>query len=621
MGIMKYSRLGDTFFEDKAKKINQALEKINAPYYQVCKKVRGSKANKDAFDISWRKRNITCDTDYPNATTTGEKVVMRQLEKHFGISLSLLNSDTPRAIKKSLDYQKAQQTIIDNKIKARQERERAAAERKALRNAPKTKTTTKTTTTKSIPSSERNDNKESANRQNEILTEKNENITYFYTIVKNGRRKNYAKLNTLTNRVQYLSSAVPIYVKEYIKSFKTGGVKAAAKSTKAVEEKKEEYLIKDIPTLQTYIAQYIDKIFKTDEYKNKNIDIKLKKKGKESIVELHSIEEPELVKIYIIKSNTDRWGMIIPEHYLIGIEINGRDSYAHISTFNVYLKKMKTDEKNYIGSKDLKEELERWLKENITKLYADEDETKSSPAKSTKAVEEKKEIEETMQSVNDIVQKLFNDKGYKTEWNLINFRNPLIATIKDKYNRNEIAKIKIEVGNMNDIAIKTMRNDFSVYIETRDTNETFYGRKSDLKDKDWLSEFKEAINDFIKDNIDKYQFLSPAKSTKAVEEKKETTSKAKETNYDIKDIISNIEYQLDQTGYDYTTPFSASKNVTSTQAEFKINSYLTNEHFANLSLVVYDKSFKIIIRLKDKNPNSKIGDGGVKSYLVPMAEY
>ena len=69
MGIMKYSRLGDTFYEDKAKKINQALEKINAPYYQVCKKVRGSKVNKDAFDISWRKRNITCDSDYPNATT------------------------------------------------------------------------------------------------------------------------------------------------------------------------------------------------------------------------------------------------------------------------------------------------------------------------------------------------------------------------------------------------------------------------------------------------------------------------------------------------------------------------------------------------------------------------
>lgn len=238
MGIMKYSRLGDTFFEDKAKKINQALEKINAPYYQVCKKVRGAKANKDAYDISWRKRNITCDDRYPNATTTGEKVVMRQLEKNFGISLSLLNSDTPRAIKKSLDFQKAQQTIIDNKIKARQERERAAAERKALRNAPKTKTTTKTTTTKSIPSSERNDNKESANRQNEILTEKNENITYFYAIVKNGRRKNYAKLNTLTNRVQYLTSAVPIYVKEYIKSFKSGNVKAVGKTTK--EDKKVE---------------------------------------------------------------------------------------------------------------------------------------------------------------------------------------------------------------------------------------------------------------------------------------------------------------------------------------------------------------------------------------------
>ena len=455
MGIMKYSRLGDTFFEDKAKKINQALEKINAPYYQVCKKVRGSKANKDAFDISWRKRNITCDTDYPNATTTGEKVVMRQLEKHFGISLSLLNSDTPRAIKKSLDYQKAQQTILDNKIKARQERERAAAERKALRNAPKTKTTT----TKSIPPSERNDNKAVASKNNEVFTEVDGNITYFYTETKNNRRRNHAKLNIATNRITYLNSAVPMYVKEFIKGYKS---------------------------------------------------------------------------------------------------------------VNILNKKM------------------------ISKMQ----ESKSSPAKSTKAVEEKKEIEETMRSVSDIVQKLFMDKGYFTKWNLINFVNPITGTIKDKNNIKEVGKIKIEVGNMNDIAIKTMRNDFSVFIETTETNNTFYGRKSDLKDKDWLSEFKEAINEFIRDNIDK-----------------------KETNYDIKDIISNIEYQLDQTGYSYTIPFSASKNVTSTQAEFEINSYLTNEHFANLSLIIYDKSFKIIIRLKDKSPNSQIGDGGVKSYLVPMAEY
>lgn len=459
MGIMKYSRLGDTFFEDKAKKINQALEKINAPYYQVCKKVRGSKANKDAFDISWRKRNITCDTDYPNATTTGEKVVMRQLEKHFGISLSLLNSDTPRAIKKSLDYQKAQQTILDNKIKARQERERAVAERKALRNAPKTKTPTKTTTTKSIPPSERNDNKAVASKNNEVFTEVDGNITYFYTETKNNRRRNHAKLNIATNRITYLNSAVPMYVKEFIKGYKS---------------------------------------------------------------------------------------------------------------VNILNKKM------------------------ISKMQ----ESKSSPAKSTKAVEEKKEIEETMRSVSDIVQKLFMDKGYFTKWNLINFVNPITGTIKDKNNIKEVGKIKIEVGNMNDIAIKTMRNDFSVFIETTETNNTFYGRKSDLKDKDWLSEFKEAINEFIRDNIDK-----------------------KETNYDIKDIISNIEYQLDQTGYSYTIPFSASKNVTSTQAEFEINSYLTNEHFANLSLIIYDKSFKIIIRLKDKSPNSQIGDGGVKSYLVPMAEY
>lgn len=252
MGIMKYSRLGDTFFEDKAKKINQALEKINAPYYQVCKKVRGSKANKDAFDISWRKRNITCDIDYPNATTTGEKVVMRQLEKHFGISLSLLNSDTPRAIKKSLDYQKAQQTILDNKIKARQERERAAAERKALRNAPKTKTTTKTTTTKSIPPSERNDNKAVASKNNEVFTEVDGNITYFYTETKNNRRRNHAKLNIATNRITYLNSAVPMYVKEFIKGYKSVNIlnkkmiskmqeskSSPAKSTKAVEEKKE----------------------------------------------------------------------------------------------------------------------------------------------------------------------------------------------------------------------------------------------------------------------------------------------------------------------------------------------------------------------------------------------
>lgn len=255
MGIMKYSRLGDTFYEDKARKINQALEKINAPYYQVCKKVRGSRANKDAFDISWRKRNITCDNDYPNATTTSEKVVMKQLEKNFGISLTLLNTDTLRAIKKSLDYQKAQQTILDNKLKAREERERAAAAKKEARAMAKNNKSSKTTATKSIPSSERNDNKESANRTNEILTEKNDNITYFYTIVKNGRRKNYAKLNTLTNRVQYLSSAVPIYVKEFIKTFKATKVKelpkveakkteikksSATKSTKAVEEKKEE---------------------------------------------------------------------------------------------------------------------------------------------------------------------------------------------------------------------------------------------------------------------------------------------------------------------------------------------------------------------------------------------
>lgn len=413
MGIMKYSRLGDTFFEDKAKKINQALEKINAPYYQVCKKVRGSKANKDAFDISWRKRNITCDTDYPNATTTGEKVVMRQLEKHFGISLSLLNSDTPRAIKKSLDYQKAQQTILDNKIKARQERERAAAERKALRNAPKTKTPTKTTTTKSIPSSERNDNKAVASKNNEVFTEVDGNITYFYTETKNNRRRNHAKLNIATNRITYLNSAVPMYVKEFIKGYKS---------------------------------------------------------------------------------------------------------------VNILNKKM------------------------ISKMQ----ESKSSPAESKKAVEEKKEIEETMRSVNDIVQKLFWEKDYITHWNLINFVNPITGTIKDKNNIKEVGKIKIEVGNMNDIAIKTMRNDFSVFIETPETNDYFYGRKSDLKDKDWLSAFKEAINEFIRDNIDKKEKSSV---NRIFGKAKETKTNVIQVNDDeMREIIfEEIRYNLENE--DFKTKF------------------------------------------------------------------
>lgn len=453
MGIMKYSRLGDTFFEDKAKKINQALEKINAPYYQVCKKVRGSKANKDAFDISWRKRNITCDTDYPNATTTGEKVVMRQLEKHFGISLSLLNSDTPRAIKKSLDYQKAQQTILDNKIKARQERERAAAERKALRNAPKTKTPTKTTTTKSIPPSERNDNKAVASKNNEVFTEVDGNITYFYTETKNNRRRNHAKLNIATNRITYLNSAVPMYVKEFIKGYKS---------------------------------------------------------------------------------------------------------------VNILNKKM------------------------ISKMQ----ESKSSPAKSTKAVEEKKEIEETMRSVSDIVQKLFMDKGYFTKWNLINFVNPITGTIKDKNNIKEVGKIKIEVGNMNDIAIKTMRNDFSVFIETPETNNTFYGRKSDLKDKDWLSEFKEAINEFIRDNIDK-----------------------KETNYDIKDIGKSIEYELDQTGYDYKI-----LHEINTRIVYGIYSYITSEKLGELQIGKYGKDNYFYITTYLANKIGKINYNSPKNYDIPIID-
>lgn len=382
---MKYSRLGDTFYEDKAVKINQALEKINAPYYQVCKKVRGSRASKDAFDISWRKRNITCDDRYPNATTTGEKVVMKQLEKNFGISLSLLNSDTPRAIKKSLDFQKAQQTILDNKIKAREERERNILARKEAREMAKnnksSKTTKTTTETKSIPSPERNDNKTVANRQNEILTEKIDNITYFYAIVKNGRRKNYAKLNTLTNRVQYLSSAVPIYVKEFIKDFRSGNVKAAGKTTK--EDKKVDERINshriEIEKLIKFIANRVDG---------------------DLLIEQHTFSSARVYKnneflgglqFQTVKIDQD---LFIIEAYKKGInspfmKIEGDfATYTISSKFATAIKKLSAE---YENSK-----------------------TKSSPAKSTKATESKEttpKAKETKAEEKSVVNKADSRKN------------------------------------------------------------------------------------------------------------------------------------------------------------------------------------------------------------------
>lgn len=354
MGIMKYSRLGDTFYEDKARKINQALEKINAPYYQVCKKVRGSRANKDAFDISWRKRNITCDNDYPNATTTSEKVVMKQLEKNFGISLTLLNTDTLRAIKKSLDYQKAQQTILDNKLKAREERERAAAAKKEARAMAKNNKSSKTTATKSIPSSERNDNKESANRTNEILTEKNDNITYFYTIVKNGRRKNYAKLNTLTNRVQYLSSAVPIYVKEFIKTFKAKPSNAMTK----VEEKKDIFVSKtpDIRELIALIANRVDGSLLVERSTDKSARVYKKNEFVGNLSFDTKAKDPNIFYIEAYKKGVNSPFMRIDGNF---------NSYKISSKFATDIKKLSAE---YENSK-----------------------SKSSPAKSTKAVEEKKE--------------------------------------------------------------------------------------------------------------------------------------------------------------------------------------------------------------------------------------
>lgn len=247
MEQIKYVALGDNFLVDKAKKINETLEKINAPYYQVCKKVRG-KANKDAYAISWRKKNMSCDSEYPNVTATSEKVIDRYLQKVYNVSLNSLIKTPIASIKKANDYVLK---INAEKEKKEQLKRKKIEEREAKRLA---KSTTKGK--KENKTIEKETEKEiqkivskTGNNQ-EVKIENNDGkVAIFYTLTSNGKRRNHAKLNFANNRVTYLSSNTPQYVKDHIKQYKLTTSTATNTSTPAKEDRarsiksdKQDYL-------------------------------------------------------------------------------------------------------------------------------------------------------------------------------------------------------------------------------------------------------------------------------------------------------------------------------------------------------------------------------------------
>jgi hypothetical protein len=215
MEQIKYVALGDNFLVDKAKKTNETLEKINAPYYQVCKKLRG-KANKDAYAISWRKKNMSCDSEYPNVTATSEKVVDRYLQKIYNVSLNSLIKTPIASIKKANDYVLK---INAEKEKKEQLKRKKIEEREAKRLAISTKKGKKENKTIKKETEKELFIKPTITDKY-VKVDKDGNIVFFSTINIRNIEKRHAKLNLANNRVTYLNSNTPQYVKDFIKQYK-----------------------------------------------------------------------------------------------------------------------------------------------------------------------------------------------------------------------------------------------------------------------------------------------------------------------------------------------------------------------------------------------------------------
>lgn len=141
---IKSSQLGDSFIQNTALKINDALKKIGANFYQVCSRLH-EKGNKQFFKLSWRKLGNQCFTgqdrnNYPNASYTSEKRVREVLQKEYGITLSEIENNTEEAIRKAKEKYSSKESAKLEKQKAKMtkaESRKAKAEEKAKRKAEK----------------------------------------------------------------------------------------------------------------------------------------------------------------------------------------------------------------------------------------------------------------------------------------------------------------------------------------------------------------------------------------------------------------------------------------------------------------------------------------------------
>lgn len=132
---IKSSQLGDNFIQQTALKINDALRKIGAGFYQVCSRLH-EKGNKQFFKLTWRKLGNQCfvgedRNKYPNASYTSEKRVKEVLSRDFGISLSEIENNPEKAIEKALAKKEATENARIEKEKSRAEKRESRTQKKA----------------------------------------------------------------------------------------------------------------------------------------------------------------------------------------------------------------------------------------------------------------------------------------------------------------------------------------------------------------------------------------------------------------------------------------------------------------------------------------------------------
>jgi hypothetical protein len=113
--------LSDSFVQTNALKINEALHKLGARFYQVCSSLK-EKSNKSYFKLTWRRIGNQCFTGddritFPNASYISEKVVKEQLRKNFGITLTEIEANPKEAIAKGLQFVKDKLQKAEDKKK------------------------------------------------------------------------------------------------------------------------------------------------------------------------------------------------------------------------------------------------------------------------------------------------------------------------------------------------------------------------------------------------------------------------------------------------------------------------------------------------------------------------